>query len=247
MSAERILQILDGVRRLPEPVYQQQRPQLAGFLGQMLARVAAPGVSGVPSGRPPALAAGDRKGLWLDLGPAGEIRGLWDGADALSAASRHGGFALAAGGKEVAILAPVRREGETIVQSVTGPQGVLSAAYRQDGQGLAIRVMTRPTSGGAGVAGPLLLRIPLRAAGWRWEAGPASEVIALAGTYSSGPGEEGKPVQVVLRAPDRALKVTVPPGCSVAFEPTENRLVVRLPVPGGEGLQEVRVSRAPAG
>lgn len=239
-AGERLLAALDQIRKLPEPVYRQQRGRIP-----MLLLSAVSGGSG-GAGAPPAIvSAGAPDGLRLDFAPFGAVAGLRSGETDFSAGLPPGELALQFdGGPAIPVRAPIKSDGKGIVQQVAGPEGVLAVTCRQEGKGLVLDARTRRER--EGKPGALLLRLPLRAAGWRWGSGDAPQVIAVDGTYVMTAGPDGVTAPVVLTGRGAGLSVTAPTAASIAFDPAANRLEIRLPLPGGKGVKEHLIHLAPA-
>jgi hypothetical protein len=230
LTPDRILRALDMIRGLPEPVYRQQRGQLARFLTQA--------IGGAGGKRGPATAAvGNAAGLRLELGPLGEITGFQGQGQALGAGLPPGGFVLAReGGPAAPLRSPVQRLKDRLIHHVAGPEGTFVATYGQEGEDLIVSARTRRER--SGKPAQLLLRIPLRAGGWTWTAGEPPQVVAVEGTYAAAP-QPGAPLgPVSLQGAGIALSVTAPSASSVAYDPAENTLLVRFPLPGEKGVTE---------
>src|SRR5207249_2834723 len=89
------------------------------------------------------------------------------------------------------------------------------------------------------------LQVPLRAAGWRFTAGQAEQVIAVDGSYDAGQGPDGKTAPVTFRGRGVGLTVTAPAADAVTYDPAAGRLTVRLPLPAAKGLAEYSIRLAP--
>lgn len=232
-AAERILQALDALRRLPDSVYQQQRAQLP-----MLLVAAASGQGNIAgllktaAGRPnPAVGKAD--GLRLELTPLGDIA-AFHARTADLAAGTPGGLFWETSGKPVAPLrGPTSQEGAGALQRVTVPDGAITVSYKPDGDDLSLEVTARRDR--EGVPGTLLLRVPLRAAGWRWNVGERSEVVAMDGAYTLTPEGSAPLAAILFKGPGTDLRITAATAASVSYDPQGAALLLRFPVPAAKG------------
>ena len=241
IAPEKMLQALDSIRKMPEADYQRQRP----LIGVYLAQAVGGGFAG-PAGRPaaptPAMGIGDAASLRVELGKNGEIIGVRGKGKDLTEGLPAGGFALQHGeGSEVPIRMAMKLVGKTLSGQAAGPEGTVSAAYRQDGQDVVIQ--TRVSRDKSGKAGELVLRLPVRAAGWRWGAGDDAPVIAVEGAYSL-PNGDPKAESVTLRGGGVRLTVAAPGAASVQYDPAGGWLTVRFPVSADKGAAEHTVRLA---
>jgi hypothetical protein len=228
--------MIDALRRIPEPLYQQQRAHLPEVIGQQLAALigtAAPPSGGAPAGP----VVGDPSRLALALGQQGEIRGLKLGSADLSAGLEPGGFALTLGDQPGLPLRPaLQRAGSSWTGLVSGPAGRFWVEYSGgDGKvaiyarSVADRVPARRT-GAATPPAAAVLKIPLHSGGWRWTAGGSPQVIAVDGSYSAAPGPDGKLPAVRIEGGGSRLVVTAESASAITCDPRRGWLVVRLPV-----------------
>ena len=231
MSPEQILNVLDQLRKMPDEQYQRARPMIAGM------------IQGLPlggaSGAKPASSMGIGKAeqLRLEFGPMGQITAAAAHGKELSVGS-PGGLALLTGdGKETPLASPVKADGKSLVQRVPGPEGTVQTTYAIDGNDLKITVRARRDQ--PGKAGEILLRLPVQAAGWRWQAGGGEpQVMAVDGTYAAKPDGAAPLEPVLIRGAGLALKVAAPTAGAVTWEPAGNFLVIRLPVGADKGVTE---------
>lgn len=258
VSPERILQALDMIRKLPEPVYRQQRSQIGMFIGQAiaggaglaapagrmgfgnrhsgpLAAHASPSPPGngahEPGGAASAVTLGTASALRLDFGPHAEILRVSALGRDLSQESAPGGFSVALPtGGEAALLGPLKGNGRALAGMLSGAGDVTCAvSYQQDGRDATVHSQVRRTR--PGTAGALLLRIPLRAAGWHWDAGDGAQVVAVDGRYIASSSDGGKLNLVTLRGADVRLAVSAPDASSISYDAAAGFLIVKLAVP----------------
>ena len=230
VSPERILQALDSIRALPEAEYQQQRPTMAVMLAQVLGAG-----SGTVRAEPAASAVtvGDPTQLSLDLSPRGEINGLRARGAPLSTGLPAGGyFRIEEGKPEISLAGPLRKTAQGTLQRSAGRDGNFKAVYRVDGKELVLQAETRRDR--EGPPGAVVLRLPLRAGGWRWTAGPEPAVIAIDQNYEAKPGEGGT-LPVTIGGLGFGLSILAPGAESVRLEPGEGRLSIRFPIPKSRG------------
>ncbi|MDQ3814405.1 MAG: hypothetical protein M3347_10690 [Armatimonadota bacterium] len=253
LAPEQILQVLDTIRQMPEPVYRQQRAQIAALVNTAIAE--AGGMPPIPkrlpkeSKRPPtqtggtSLAVGEAATLHLEFGPSGEIIGLWGLGHNLSSGLSPGGLSLALGeGMGIPLKGELKSDGKTLSGRMTSPAGTTLVTYRQDGQDLLIHAETRRDR--EGEAGFLMLHIPLRAAGWRWEVDSEGQVIAVDEKYTVSSRDGAELKSVTLRGEDIQLKVMAPGAATIAYDPGPGALLVRFALPATKGTtqSEVRLS-----
>jgi len=256
------------VREMPEPVYREQRPRLAQMINAALARAgqtveprprnappsskpAAPGAtprgtSGEARADRAGLSVGEAATLRLGLSTRGEITGLWGGGRDLASGLSPGGFFVVVGdGAEVPLRGDFKREGATVSGRLIHSAGSLLVTCGQEADDLQVRVTLRPDreENRPVQAGALVLRIPLRAAGWRWEAGAEPQVIAVDETYTVNAGA-GELTPVTLQGSGLRLKVTAPAAAAISYDPAGGSLSVRFALPSGQETAnyEVRLS-----
>lgn len=231
MSPEQVLTVLDQLRKMPDAQYQRARPMIAGMLQGLPA-------GGAPGAKPPSTSGvGKAEQVRLEFGAMGQIVGAAAHGKEL-AGGTPGGLALLLGdGKELALASPVKPDGKSLVQRVPGPEGLVQTTYATDGDVVKITVRARRDQ--PGKAGEILLRLPVQAAGWRWQTGGGEpQVMAVDGTYAARP-EGASPLDpVVLRGAGLALKVNAPTAGAVSWEPAGSFLVIRLPIGADKGVTE---------
>jgi hypothetical protein len=235
-AGEQLLGALDAIRQMPEPVYQQSRTQLVGMLGPALAAMQGGGATR------PAATIGSL--LSLAFGKSGEILSVRSGARNFSTGVAPGGMALLLPGLPPRPLATtVQTGGAGLTTRATLPDGSITLSYRKEGEAIIGVLKTQRKR--AGPPATLALTLPLRAAGWRWQVGGASEVIAVDGEYVSRPAADGKTPSATLVGIGTSLSVTAPTA-EIALETEPGRLVVRFPIGGGAGITEQEVRFSPA-
>jgi hypothetical protein len=237
-APERVLQALDMIRSIPEAEYRQRREQMAAMFAQVLAGFGGgrgPGPQAAPG---PAAGVGDPAALRLELGPLGQVLGLRARGASLSAALPPGGFALLVDG-DTPLRGPVKSTPEEVTQRAAGPQGVFTASYRREGEELAITARARRDR--PGKAGSMALRIPLRAAGWRWTAAGEPQVIAVDDRYVVNAGPDEKLAEVIMSGAGVTLSIAAPTAAAVSYDPVKSLLELRFPIPAQKGAIEHQV------
>ncbi len=239
-----LLQAMDGIRRMPEPAYQQQRLSLAMLISQAMAsRGGAGGIGGRGGGRQPALAVGTALGLRMILGPQGEIRGLAAGETLLSQGISPGGLALRAGSQaERPLQGTVTRGANgTLLWSATGPEGSVAFSTNGTKDGVAVQVKVQRTRSGAPAR--LVMRIPFHAGGWRWGTGEAQQVIAVDGSYSQA-AVEGRLPDAAFQGAGTRVTVQAPAASAITYDPAKQWLTVEFELPPAAGAYPFALSVA---
>lgn len=230
---EQVLSALDAIRRMPEPVYRQSRGQILMMLGPALA-----GMRGAGGEARPAVSIGVSP--LLAFGRLGEILAVRNGGQNLSEGLSPGGLVLAfPGAPPQPLFFPMKAVGSGLVGRPGLPGGEVTLAFRREGEAVigTLKVVRKQ----AGPAVALALVLPVRAAGWRWQAGGAAEVIAVDGAYAARPGGDGKTPGVTLQGGSTALSVVAPTASEIAFDPQAGRLILRFPVGANVATTEYEV------
>jgi hypothetical protein len=171
----------------------------------------------------PAAAANTNTGdIRLDIDRSTAIRGLHAFGHTLSAGLKPGGFFLLfPDRREVALSGSLRPAGAL-------PPGGLSVTSRVEDQGIVIDAfLNRQQPAGTS----LIMRLPLQAQGWTWQASEHTIKIGSRGVYLSnaGAGQDGmKPVTLI--GPAIRLTISAPRASSITFDASAKVLMVRFPV-----------------
>ncbi|MBV9865610.1 MAG: hypothetical protein JO316_09690 [Abitibacteriaceae bacterium] len=267
LGPERILQALDVIRKMPEPIYQQQRPQIARFIGQAISSMNgnAPNLSprnlpikiapphtiepeeskerGTdnhprPIANPAAFSIGTPAKLRLDLNPAGQITGVQALNHSLSNGLNPGGFALlSSDGNELPLRQTWKNDAKGVTGNLLDNKNSITCVVKYEQADRDLVIHLNTQRKQSGAAAVLQLNIPLQAAGWHWDAGDDVQVIAVDGTYALNAGDD-KLRMVTLRGSNIRLAVIAPTASSVGYDPTSGYLKLRFALPATVGSNQ---------
>ena len=238
-DVEQVLNGFDQMRKLPDDQYQQIRPQLAQMLnGLMRAPGSSPGVS-----TPQLVGVGDVKRLRLELSPLGALMRVQMGVEDLAAGLKPGGTRVMLNdGGTLKLEGRIKPRKAGLSQLIASPSGRVFTEYVQEGESLLVRV--RATRGKEGKPADLVFDLPFRAAGWLWSAGGEPQVVRADDSLFWVPVAGADPKPITLRKGSRGLVFQPGPGASLSY--SENRLLLRAPLPPQLGTTEMTLRVSPA-
>ncbi|MFN3653226.1 MAG: hypothetical protein ACK47B_26895 [Armatimonadota bacterium] len=237
-GADQVLRMLDELRKMPEPQYQQRRLVMAEMIARALRGGGGPAAGSRP-GQAPALrfiGRGDR--LLIALDPEGRLAQLRLAGQPPPGVS---GGVVVRRGDEVQPLrgGSVTQERNSLIHRLQSAAGSATTTYRIDGDLLTIELMARSAESGA--AGAVEIRLPFEAEGWEWSAGGVTSAIEAGGKYLTSDADGAR----AALARSGVRLVLASSGGELAYDPDAKQLIARYPLaPGATALSarlELRV------
>jgi hypothetical protein len=146
------------------------------------------------------------------------------------------------GGRTLKLEGPLKPRKSGLTQLVDNSGGRVFTEYLQEGDSLLVRVKAKREK--EGKPADLVLDLPFRAAGWRWDTGGEPQIVRADDSLFWVPVAGTDPKPITLRKGERG--VVLQPGTGASLSYTENRLLLRAPLTAGLGTTEMTLRVSPA-